>query len=186
MHLRDAELEKSWTICVTAHSAVGQLRKYTGEPYYYHPKAVGDILMGEGFPLTVIQAAYLHDVIEDTHMTYEGIIHLLPLTGREVAQLVREVTKVSVPSDGNRAIRKQMDAEHYARGSFYGQSIKVADVFHNTKDIVEQNSKFASVLLPEALKLLGMLDKAHAGLRAAAVAQCLRGLRELGVGNGID
>lgn len=175
------DFEKSWVMCVTAHSAVKQVRKYTGEEYWVHPKAVGDILMAKGFPLIVISAAYLHDVVEDTEMTYEVIQQLLPGTGKQVSQLVREVTKVSIPSDGNRAVRRRLDAEHYARGSYEGQSIKVADILHNTKDIVLHDREFAEVYLPENLALLGMLDKAHAGLRAEAVAQCLRGLRELGV-----
>lgn len=169
------------TIGMAAHGAVGQLRKYTYEPYHRHPDRVASILIKKGFDLRVAAAAYLHDVVEDTHMTYELIAEMLGNGGEEVAALVREVTKISTPSCGNRKERRNIDEEHYAKASYEGQSIKVADILDNTRDVVMMDPKFAQVYLRENLKLLGALDKAHSGLRAEAVAQCLRGLRELGV-----
>lgn len=42
----------------------------------------------------IIAAAYLHDIIEDTHVTYEDLIELF---GQRVADLVNEVTHDGKP-----------------------------------------------------------------------------------------
>ena len=70
-------------LAYTAHQAIGQKRRFTNEPYYNHPfrvaKNVSNFLetnFSENFINRddVICAAYLHDVVEDTHLTIDDLI----------------------------------------------------------------------------------------------------------------
>lgn len=134
----------------------GQKRKYTNEPYITHCIAVADIIKTNSDPLIdqVICAAYLHDTIEDTLVTYEDVISEFD---KDVADLVLEVTDVSKPSDGNRRARKKKDKEHLANASISGKSIKLADMIHNTQSIVLYDKDFAKVYLREKEELLDVL-----------------------------
>ena len=77
-------IEKAYEIARTAHE--GQLRK-SGEPYIIHPLYVAIILAGLELDKETLAAALLHDVVEDTDITYEEIEKEF---GVEVAQLVDE------------------------------------------------------------------------------------------------
>lgn len=69
----------------------GQVRE-SGEAYLCHPVAVAAILHDMDLDAATIQAALLHDVIEDTPVTLE---ELRAKFGDEVAQLVDGVTKLA-------------------------------------------------------------------------------------------
>src|SRR5690606_38890864 len=84
--------------------SIGQKRKYTGEPYILHPMSVAGIVATTPFATkTMIAAALLHDVVEDTTYTLKDIEDRF---GKEVARLVDWLTDLSTPADGNRAKRK--------------------------------------------------------------------------------
>ena len=86
----DAERIRAAYICARdAHA--GQLRK-SGEPYITHPLAVADMLADMHLDPASIMAALLHDVIEDTPLTYED---LKAKFGTEVADLAEGVTKLT-------------------------------------------------------------------------------------------
>ncbi|MGI6335462.1 MAG: RelA/SpoT family protein [Eubacteriales bacterium] len=69
----------------------GQKRK-SGESYIIHPVAVADMLADMGLDCASIMASLLHDVIEDTPVTYE---ELRARFGTEVAELAEGVTKLT-------------------------------------------------------------------------------------------
>ena len=75
---------------VAAHAHEGQMRR-TGDPYIVHPLAVAQILATFGLDTATIVAALLHDVVEDTELTLDGIEEDF---GEEVALLVDGVTKL--------------------------------------------------------------------------------------------
>lgn len=66
------KVEKAYYFAMAAHAAVGQKRKYTGEPYIVHPVEVCDIITHnvEWSNDEMCCAALLHDVVEDTQVTY--------------------------------------------------------------------------------------------------------------------
>ncbi len=94
-------VHKAQVFAIAAHSAVGQRRKYTNEPYFVHPAEVARIVAEvPGSTPEMVAAAWLHDTVEDTGVTYNDI-HMN--FGPEVAVLVGWLTDVSKPEDGNRA-----------------------------------------------------------------------------------
>jgi len=114
----------------TAHS--GQTRS-GGDPYITHPVSVADSVKKYKRSQkldALIQAALLHDTIEDTNTTYED---LETLFGGLVASLVKELT-----SDSEQ-IQKMGKANYLAHKmanmSSYALVIKLADRLDNVKDI---------------------------------------------------
>jgi (p)ppGpp synthase/HD superfamily hydrolase len=170
-------VEKARIFCVAAHSAVGQIRKYTGEPYHVHPIEVMELVKStRGATDEMLAASLLHDVLEDTGVTY-ALLHAE--FGLEVADLVLWLSDVSKPEDGNRSTRKMLDRQHIAAAPAEAQTVKVADLTANTRSILAYDKKFAQVYLEEKRLLMDVLTKADAGLRARALAQLDAGIREL-------
>lgn len=152
----ELQAERAEAFCIAAHSAAGQVRKYTNEPYWHHPLEVV-ALIKEHVPAAseeMLAAALLHDVIEDTLVSMEVVRDQF---GDGVAKLVKELTDVSQPEDGNRAARKEMDRQHTARACPEAKTIKLADLISNTRSIVVGDPEFAKVYMAEKRKLLSVL-----------------------------
>jgi len=68
--LSDHRVEKAYFFAMAGHAAVGQKRKYSGEPYIVHPAECVAILqwLPESSQITVAQliAMMFHDLVEDT------------------------------------------------------------------------------------------------------------------------
>ena len=154
-----------------AHGAIGQKRMYTDEPYINHPAAVVGIVERYGHTPEMLAAAWLHDVVEDTPVTLDEI-HLR--FGPEVARLVNWLTDIDKPEDGNRAKRMALNRARWSRAPSDAQTIKVADLIHNTESICEHDPKFAKVYLPEKAALLEVLTKANPRIVAFARDQLER------------
>jgi len=152
---------------VGAHNAVGQVRKYTGEPYWKHTVAVSQKLFHLD-DLSLAMAGLLHDVLEDTKVTYD---QLLSEFGHDVAELVYQVTDVAKPEDGNRAERVRINREHLARASPRAKSLKLADLIDNTASIVAHDPKFAKVYLEEKRLLMPFLSEGCSILYRQAMEQ---------------
>ena len=149
---------KALTFATAAHAAVGQLRKYTNEPYIVHPIEVAGIVAEvPGATDEMVAAAHLHDVVEDTGVTLELIRKEF---GDEVATLVGWLTDVSRPDHGNRAQRKAVDRAHTAGAPAAAQTIKCCDLWSNTKSIVAHDPAFARTYLEEKRALLAVMTKA--------------------------
>jgi (p)ppGpp synthase/HD superfamily hydrolase len=131
-----------------------QRRKFEDAPYMVHPIRVARIVYEYTDDANVIAAAMMHDVLEDTDVTAEEMRRVF---GDAITNLVLDVTDVSRPSDGVRAVRKEKDREHLARSSPGGATIKLADIIDNSVSIVAHDTGFAPVYLREAEDLLKML-----------------------------
>ena len=159
-------VRKAQVYAMAAHAAVGQKRKYTGEPYIVHPAEVASIVASvPGSTPDMVAAAWLHDVIEDTGCTFTDV-HMA--FGIDIATLVGWLTDVSKPEDGNRAKRKAMDREHTAQAPAEAQTIKLADLISNSKSIMQHDPEFAKTYLEEKRLLLEVLTKGDRGLHAEA------------------
>lgn len=69
----------------------GAQQRASGEPYYTHPFEIGAILVDLQMDAPTIVAGLLHDVLEDTPVTYEDLAQEF---GEVVAKLVDGVTKL--------------------------------------------------------------------------------------------
>ena len=81
-------IEEAYDFALTHHA--GQMRK-TGEPFISHPLEVAMILAGLNLDTATLQAAILHDVVEDSAASIKEVRELF---GEEVAALVDGVTKL--------------------------------------------------------------------------------------------
>ena len=142
-----------------------QVRKYTGEPYTNHLVEVMNIVRTVKSDDSMLAAALLHDTIEDTSVTEADVKKEF---GDRIAQLVVELTDISKPEDGNRATRKAMDRDKLAKVSDDAQTIKLADLISNGKDIAINDPKFAKVFLNEKRQLLKVLDRGDPALMKKA------------------
>lgn len=107
-------------------------RDVSETPYINHPLEVAYILMEEGgiTDAPTLAAALLHDTIEDTNTTRE---ELLMVFGKEVSDLVVELTdlKTTAPED-----KKMRELEHAHHLSSKAKQIKLADKTANIRDLV--------------------------------------------------
>lgn len=99
-------LRQSYIVARDAHE--GQTRS-SGEPYIIHPVAVARILAEMRLDLETLQAALLHDVIEDTPATKE---ELEIKFGTAVAELVDGVSKLDKLKFRD---RKEAQAENFRK-----------------------------------------------------------------------
>ncbi|WP_295002358.1 HD domain-containing protein [uncultured Dechloromonas sp.] len=139
---------------VEFHERIDQRRKYSGQPYEAHLKAVADIVAGVSDDPATLAAAWLHDVVEDTPATIEDVAHEF---GTDIAELVDALTDVSRPSDGNRKERRAIDCAHLASAPPRAQTVKLADLIDNCDDICRADPRFGMVFLQEANDLVGVL-----------------------------
>jgi GTP pyrophosphokinase len=128
--LRD--LQRAYDFAEAAHH--GQ-KRLTGEDFIEHPVAVATILADLGMDLTTLQAALLHDVVEDTDV---GLAEVQAGFGEEVATLVDGLTKLkrikfrSREQEQAENVRKMMIA--MAR-DIRVLLIKLADRLHNMRTL---------------------------------------------------
>ena len=117
---------------VAAHHHRDQKRK-SGDPYITHPLAVATILAELGMQEATLAAALLHDTVEDTDYTLEG---LRADFGDEIAELVDGVTKLDKVKYGEatqaETVRKMVVA--MAR-DIRVLVIKLCDRLHNMRTL---------------------------------------------------
>lgn len=109
-----------------------QKRKGNGLPYIVHPIGVAHILANEAqvHELVVLQAALLHDVVEDTGTSLDQVRSEF---GAEVADVVAEVTDdKSLSKDA----RKRAQIAHAPHLSRQAKLVKLADKLYNLRDLL--------------------------------------------------
>lgn len=157
--------EKARRFATAAHESINQRRKYTGEPYITHPAAVAELVRSVPHTDTMLAAAWLHDTVEDTHATLADVEREF---GPEVVSLVEQLTDVSLPQDGNRRARKEIDRTHTAKATPTAKTIKLADLIDNARSIMTRDPDFAVVYLSEKRRLLEVLTEGDQTLYAMA------------------
>ena len=124
------ELLKALRFASEKHSR--QRRKDSAAtPYINHPIAVAEVLarIGRVSDLATLQAAVLHDTLEDTETT---VPELEQQFGRGVCRMVEEVTDdKSLPQSE----RRQLQIEHAPHLSHGAKQIKVADKICNLTEL---------------------------------------------------
>jgi (p)ppGpp synthase/HD superfamily hydrolase len=162
LQLFSTKFDQALDFCKFHHSKINQRRKYTNDPYWYHPVEVMELVWSVGGSENMMCAALLHDVVEDTGVK---LVEIESKFGKVVAEFVDDLTDVSKPSDGNRrASRKKIDREHTFKASPDAKTIKLADLISNTKSIVQFDKNFAKVYMKEKLALMDGLVEGNQAL----------------------
>jgi guanosine-3',5'-bis(diphosphate) 3'-pyrophosphohydrolase len=100
-------------------------------PYINHPIALASLLSSVGgiSELVVLQAAILHDTVEDTDTGYDELVAHF---GRRVADVVMEVTDDKLLEKPR---RKALQIEHAPHASREAALVKLADKICNLRDV---------------------------------------------------
>ncbi|TVQ12221.1 MAG: bifunctional (p)ppGpp synthetase/guanosine-3',5'-bis(diphosphate) 3'-pyrophosphohydrolase [Leptolyngbya sp. DLM2.Bin27] len=114
----------------TQHSAQRRKDK-AASPYINHPIRVAQLLVSEGgvTDLVTLQAAILHDTVEDTGTTPEELERRF---GPAVRRVVEEVTDDKRLPKGD---RKRLQVEHAPHLSPQAKQLKIADKTANVQNI---------------------------------------------------
>ena len=128
-----AVVAKAYNYAEMAHS--NAQTRFSGERYFIHPYNVSLILADLHVDVPTIAAALLHDVVEDTGITYDDIKREF---GEEIANMVDGVTKLSKVKYRN---KEERQAESL-RKMIIAMSkdirvviIKLADRLHNIRTL---------------------------------------------------
>ena len=127
-----ALIRKAYFFAKEKHT--GQKRK-SGEDYIIHPMAVAEIIIQMGMDVATVEAALLHDVLEDTPVTHD---EMKAEFGEEVVFLVEGVTKLAKI---NFASKQQSQAENLRKmllamcHDLRVVVIKLADRLHNMRTL---------------------------------------------------
>ncbi len=133
-----ATIEKAFNIAKAAHE--GQFR-LSGEEYYWHPLKVAEIVISLGMDSESVEAALLHDAVEDTPMTTDDVRREF---GESVALLVEGVTKLGKVDT---ASREEQQAENVRKMLIAMAEdirviiIKLADRLHNMRTMQAQSPR---------------------------------------------
>ena len=140
-----------WAILTAANAHNTQSRRYTNEPYIYHPLRVMFAAAELGMSAEAQAAAVLHDVVEDCNVSESSILLMF---GEKVKRLVGELTDLQTPADGNRAERKEKALKALSIASMEAQTLKLIDLADNAVSIRQHDKKFWPVFRDEALAVL--------------------------------
>ncbi|KXS22015.1 HD-domain/PDEase-like protein [Gonapodya prolifera JEL478] len=125
-----AQLLKAIDFAARKH--VNQRRKDAAKtPYINHPIGVAGILTEEGkvFDIQTLQAAVLHDTLEDTDTTRDELVQEF---GEEVARIVMECTDdKTLPKQE----RKSLQVKNAPKKSLKAKHVKLADKLYNLRDL---------------------------------------------------
>ncbi len=152
-YLEPEQVEQLREACHFAAEAHAGIYRKSGEPYIFHPLAVARILANVRFDHETLQAALLHDVIEDTHYDKEQISSRF---GPEVADLVDGVSKLTQIQFNSKL---EAQAENF-RKMFLAMAkdlrvimIKLADRLHNMRTLSAMRPESRRRIARETLEI---------------------------------
>lgn len=129
-------VEKALRIAAEAHQ--WQFRRTSGLPYLIHPVAVALKLAKHGFPDSVIAAALLHDVLEDTDYSSEKLKDEM---GEEIFGMV---TGVTYDNSLDYLEKRRKYLEIVKVSSAEVKAISIADKIHNLESILIEHEQLGS------------------------------------------
>jgi len=147
-------IKQAYDYASRAHA--GQ-KRISGEPYIIHPLEVAIILTGIEMDTASICAALLHDIIEDTSITYSDVLEKF---GKEIALLVDGVTKLSRIN-----FKSKEDAQvGNLRKMFIAMAkdirvilIKLADRMHNMRTLNYHSERKQKEIATETMEIFAPL-----------------------------
>lgn len=150
-------IKKAYVYSAKVHQ--GQIRK-SGEPYLVHPLAVAGILTELKLDEASIVTGLLHDTIEDTLATMKELEELF---GKEIAQLVDGVTKLSQFEISKEASAEEKQAENFRKMIVAMAKdirvilVKLADRTHNMRTLEHMTPAKQARIAQETLDIYAPL-----------------------------
>jgi (p)ppGpp synthase/HD superfamily hydrolase len=129
----DPGIERALRAAESAHR--GQSRKSADTPYVLHPIHSALMLARLGCASHVIQAALLHDVVEDCAHAGWDHARIEREFGPRIAGIVAELTEDKAKSWEE---RKRAGIEHVAHMSPDARTVKAADKLHNLSTLAAE------------------------------------------------
>jgi myo-inositol-1(or 4)-monophosphatase len=132
----DDRLWEAYEYSATAHR--GQCRKGTKIPYFSHIITTMNYEVELTEDIEILQAAILHDTIEDTDVTFEKLKEKF---GERVASLVKAETenkRFDMPANESWEIRKSEGIERVKGGNMDVKLIVLADKTANLESLVRE------------------------------------------------
>ena len=185
-------LEKVEAFADKAHG--NQMRRFAPDRYIVHPKRVMETCRNYTNDITVLAAALLHDVLEDTEVSREELLAFLKTVlpveqAIKTVHLVVDLTDVYIKKDYphlKRRARKSRELKRLEKTHPDSQTVKYADIIDNSPEITQEDPDFAIVYLRECAAILRKLDKGVPELHQKAVEvvdECINKLNTLGETN---
>lgn len=123
------ECRAAYAFAKYKHKQTGVVRKGSGLPYFVHPKGVAMIVLENGGSIEQINAALLHDTLEDTDTSS---LELKTLFGEKVANMVWELTNSRIKID--EIGKDSYMSEKLKSISEEALFVKLADMLYNIND----------------------------------------------------
>lgn len=133
--LSPADEEFLWRVYCFAREAHRGQRRQSGEPYFEHPYHTAKTLAEMNMDPLTIAGGLLHDVLEDTQVTFTDIAEQF---GNDLAKMVEGVTKISGITFRN---RQEEQADNFRKmlisvaDDIRVLIIKMADRLHNMQTL---------------------------------------------------
>lgn len=158
------------------HAHGNQMRRYAPDRYIVHPKRVMESCRRVTADTTILAAALLHDVLEDTDTKRQEMLDFLKTLfstqgANRVLQLVIDLTDVYIKKDFphlRRRARKKKELQRLVNTHPDSQTVKYADIIDNVPEITTEDPDFAKVYLRECAAILKKLDKGNPELHKQA------------------
>ena len=127
-----------WSLALSEafHWHAGQVRKNSGLPYVIHCIEGAHVVEQMGFKEHCVIAAMLHDILEDTAMPADRILHLF---GDEVLEMVMGLSETKLNADGKKRSwidRKRNHLRSLQKSSISVRAIALADQWHNLRSVM--------------------------------------------------
>lgn len=151
IHLEDDVKLIEYAYLFAKENHQGQLRR-SGEPYITHPVAVAIILAHLGAGPNTLAAALLHDVVEDTDISFDDMRKVF---GSDITNLVDGVTKLSKlafttePSQADNHQKMLLAMAKDIRVIL----IKIADRLHNIRTLSSMSESSQVRIAQETLEI---------------------------------
>jgi GTP pyrophosphokinase len=113
----------------------GTQKRASGEPYYYHPLQVAEIIAQMRLDSDSIVTAILHDTIEDTDLTIECIEKNFSKDIAKLVDGVTKLTKIEFKADNVRQVENFRKLLLAMSDDIRVLLIKLADRLHNMRTI---------------------------------------------------
>lgn len=134
-------------MAIAAHEALGQKRKQTGSPYWYHLEEVAnecqiqygrlEINHNPQDLLELLAAAWLHDTVEDTKIDLDLITSVFGVKVREIVDGVTKIVDTTIFEENGKT-KEWLTNNKIDNGGWAIKLLKLCDTKCNLRNCIEQ------------------------------------------------